>query len=291
MARQFVFFLFNIWKFDAVFIWFADLHSFLPVLFAKVLKKKSIVVIGGYDVARIPEQNYGVFSNRLRGFCAIFSMNNCSLNLTVSSFVDRKVKWIAKKSTRKLLYNCVNLPVSGSSEKKKDLILTVGLIDSERTYYLKGIDTFVGLAALLPQYKFVIVGAEKRVKDALLGNSPANLHVAEPVNHGALNDYYKEAKIYCQLSRSESFGVAIVEAMNQGCFPLVTNVGGMPEIVKGYGIVVKRDLSEISGTIEKVIQNNTPVSSDLFKVALKPFLFEARKKRLLGVVNQLIKIE
>jgi hypothetical protein len=48
MLLQLLFLLLNIWKFDAVFIWFADYHSFLPVLFAKTDWKK--VVCGDWRV-------------------------------------------------------------------------------------------------------------------------------------------------------------------------------------------------------------------------------------------------
>ena len=61
-GKQFIFLLFGIWKFDMVFIWFADFHSFLPVLFAKILNKKSVVVIGGYDVVKMPKLNFGVLT-------------------------------------------------------------------------------------------------------------------------------------------------------------------------------------------------------------------------------------
>jgi hypothetical protein len=42
MLLQLLFLLLNIWKFDAVFIWFADYHSFLPVLFAKLTGKNRL---------------------------------------------------------------------------------------------------------------------------------------------------------------------------------------------------------------------------------------------------------
>jgi hypothetical protein len=58
--------------------------------------------------------------------------------------VERKVKWIAKNSNTQLVYNCVNIAENKSIKPaKENLVITVGLIDSERTFYLKGIDTFI----------------------------------------------------------------------------------------------------------------------------------------------------
>src|SRR5437867_6368374 len=44
---------------DVVFCWFASWHSFAPVLFARCHGKPSIVVIGGYDTANVPQAGYG----------------------------------------------------------------------------------------------------------------------------------------------------------------------------------------------------------------------------------------
>lgn len=283
LLKQFFFLVFNFWKFDMVFAWFADAHSFLPVLFAKIFRKNSFVVIGGYDVARIPSLNYGVFISKFRGFCAIYSMKNCSLNLTVSKHIDRKTRWLTKSNNTRMIYNCVNLSENEKS-KKENLILTVGLINSENTYYLKGIDTFIETARLLPKYKFLIIGAEKDFIEKLAVNIPPNLEVVGRTPHYKLSGYYKRAKIYCQFSRSEAFGVAIVEAINFGCIPLVTNVGGMPEIVGYNELIIKRDLNEIPAKIGKLItQGNAEISSSNSQGKEKKykFSFEHRKKNIL----------
>src|SRR6266508_5598248 len=46
-------------KSDIVFCWFAGRHAFLALLLAKLFHKKSIVITGGYDVASMPEIEYG----------------------------------------------------------------------------------------------------------------------------------------------------------------------------------------------------------------------------------------
>jgi hypothetical protein len=54
---------FSIWgqikSHDLVFGWFASWHTWLPFEFAKLLGKPSILVAGGYDVANMPEIDYG----------------------------------------------------------------------------------------------------------------------------------------------------------------------------------------------------------------------------------------
>jgi len=40
---------------DLTFTWFAGCTAFIAVLFSKILGKKSIVTVGGYEVANVPE--------------------------------------------------------------------------------------------------------------------------------------------------------------------------------------------------------------------------------------------
>lgn len=282
IIKQFFFLILKGWKYDVFFIWFADHHSILPVLYTRIFGKKSFVVIGGYDVARIPHLGYGVFNSKIRGFCAIQSMKNCKLNLTVSKYVDRKVRWIAPKANTQLIYNCVNLSDNNDVVPKENLILTVGLIDSEKTFLLKGIDTFIDVARLLPSYKFRIVGGAKEVLEKYTGEIPGNLKIIGRINHQELVNYYKKAKIYCQFSRSESFGVAIVEAMSFGCVPVVTNVGGMPEVTVNTGTISNRNIQEIAEKIKIIIQKEIENTDN--KHSLLQFSYNEREKKIMQIL-------
>ena len=44
---------------DLVFGWFASWHTFLPLLLAKAARRPSLLIIGGYDLANMPEIGYG----------------------------------------------------------------------------------------------------------------------------------------------------------------------------------------------------------------------------------------
>jgi glycosyltransferase involved in cell wall biosynthesis len=233
--------------------------------------------------------NYGVFTSKFRGFCAVYSMKNSSLNLAVSKNVERKVRWIAPESEVKLIYNCVNISENKNIQpEKENLVITVGLIDSERTYYIKGIDTFIEVARLLPEFNFMVIGMSENLPAHIINNRPDNMEFVGRVNHDKLQNYYKKAKIYCQFSRSESFGVAIVEAINFGCVPFVTNVGGMPELVGKTGRIVKRIPGIISSQISEVVLN---YSSLILKKDTQnwPFSVEQRRKNLKTVLNQYLK--
>ncbi len=293
ILKQFIFLLLFGWKFDLIYCWFADYHSFMPVLFAKIFRKKAIIVIGGYDVCRIPNLNYGAFCSPFRGWFCANSMRLATIILPVSGYVARRAKVIAPHTRQKMIYNCVTLENKAiTSVLKTDTILTVGMIDNERTFYLKGIDTFIETARLLPGFRFEIVGINKNKLAHKLGNLPVNLTLHERVKQEELIAFYQNAKIYCQLSHSESFGVAIAEAMNFGAFPIVTNEGGMPEVVGAVGAVVERDPQTIANLIkDRILKDGYPDENSIRMQVKKTFTARIRTELLTKLINTLTIIE
>jgi len=288
ILRQFFFLLFRGWKFDQIYCWFADYHSFLPVLFAKIFRKKSLIVIGGYDVCRIRKLNYGAFCSSFRGWFCANSMKLTDWMLPVSNFVDRKAGVIAPHTNRSRIYNCISMePEAGYPYVKTDTILTVGLINNDRTFYLKGIDTFIETARLLPAFRFQVVGINRVILARKLGNIPLNVTLFEKVEHAELIDFYKNAKVYCQLSRSESFGLSILEAMTFGDFPIVTREGGMPEVVGNLGTVVERDPQVIADLIEhRILSDGIPDETAIRQHMEKLFTRKKRADSLYQLLSQ-----
>lgn len=252
LLKQFIYLATNFWRFDSVFIWFSDFHALLPILFAKACGKRSYLVIGGYEVARIKSLNYGALCSKIRGYFCISSIKFASLNLTVSNYVDRKVRYIAPDSKRILVHNCVQIkPLPSSLPAKENLILTVGIIENRRSFFLKGIDTFIEVARNTPDYQFLIIGLDQNKVSSLVTDMPQNLTILGRVPHNELSSYYLRSRYYCQLSLSESFGVSVAEAMFHGCIPIVTNVGGLPEVVGDTGYIVKPEPVLISRLINE----------------------------------------
>jgi len=234
-------------------------------------------VIGGYEVARLKNLNYGALCSGLRAFFCVNSIKLSALNLTVSSYVDRKVKFLAPGSKRQLVHNCIDLTVLPDlNAAKADVILTVGFIENQRSFYLKGIETFIEVARILPDYQFFIIGLDQFKISDLLTELPGNLTILSWVPHSELPAYYQKSKFYCQLSRSESFGVSVAEAMYYGCMPIVTNEGGLPEVVGKAGYIVKRNPNDIAQLILNTPQILPELKQDLSNRVMTDF---SRKKR------------
>lgn len=281
---QFFWLLFRIWSFSKIYIWFGDYHSFLPVFFAHLTKKKSFLVIGGYDVCRIKSLGYGSFKNPVRGFMTRFSMNHCTLNLCVSEYIKRKMHFIAPKAQSILLYNGVSLALPTESFSKENTVMTIGKINSQKRILVKGIDIFVETASLLPDTRFIIVGCTEGLLQKKYHTLPSNLTVYPYIAHEKLIELYRKAKVYCQFSVIESFCLTLAEAMLYDCVPVVSNVGAITEITGGLGFIVnKKHKEEIVESIQKALK--TPDSDSYRKRIEQYFLFTTRQKTLLQIIT------
>jgi glycosyltransferase involved in cell wall biosynthesis len=226
-------------KCDLTYIWFAGKHAFPAVFIAMAMGKRSIVVAGGYDVACEPRINYGQFAlGRNSRMYARFALNNADIVLAVSEFVRGEALARSNPKRLEVVYNGIDVDTFNPGGKKEDLVLTVasGSMDVVK---LKGIDIFVSAAAYLPEIKFEVIGLrEKDIVSALPSGIPENVEFIGHMPNKELIKNYKRAKVYCQLSYVESFGVALAEAMACECVPVVSDRGALPEIVGDTGFYV-----------------------------------------------------
>ncbi len=246
----------NIRHTDLFYIWFADYHSLIPSLFARVLGKKVILVIAGYDVANKPALKYGVHLRPFRSWCARKSYSWATLLLPLSKFLQREVsKW--SETPSEVVYPGVNSEYfNPGKEKKVSIVLTVCGCKDLTTYYRKGIDLFIRVAKQCPETMFWVVGLEGKALDKLNESweEVENLCSASWYDQEVLREFYQASLIYCQFSRYEGAGVALLEAMSCGCIPVVFNRGGMPELVGRDGIVLgTEDPKGIAFTIKDIL--------------------------------------
>ena len=301
LIRQFFYLLINLRRFDLVYIWFADYHSWLPVRMASLFGVRAYLVIGGYDVCRERKYGYGSFVKRMRGFMARQSMEYATLNLCVSHYIERVVKAIAPKAKAEIIYNGVDTAMfkrgsEGSGEKeipaKDKMVLCVAIINSSQTYYIKGIDRYIALAESFPENKFLLVGADRRVlereyvRGAERGSArelPENLVVMPKIRHNDLGRLYCEAHVYCQLSRRESFSLSLAEAMLYEAVPVVTNVGGMPEVTGDLGMIVDGNApEEIIAGLKNALERG--LCAKCAERVVNEFSIEKRAKKILSTI-------
>jgi glycosyltransferase involved in cell wall biosynthesis len=227
---------------DLTYAWFASGHSFIAVLISKMLNKRSIVVAGGYDVASVPEMNYGQYTlGKDKRMYADYVLKNADIILAVSKFTEGEVLARTKPRMVKVIYNGINTDKFVPGSEKKNLVITVAS-GTKNVIKLKGIDTFAKAAEHIPGTRFLVLGLSDKDREFLGAKCPSpNLELCGYMSQTDLIKYYQKAKVYCQLSYRESFGVALAEAMACGCVPVVTERAALPEVVGNTGIYVPYD--------------------------------------------------
>lgn len=278
---------------DLVYGWFASLHTLLPVLFARLLGKPSIVVIGGYDVANQPEIGYGHQRGGLPRLVTRLIFRAATTLVTFSRFSYEECVRNAgvDEAKLKMIYCGISLPPSPPvADGATNLVLTVGNV-SQSNLERKGLRLFAETARHLPRLPFVMAGnwvdeAVTRLK----AGSPANLTFTGRLSDEALEDYFRQARVYVQVSRHEGFGVAVAEAMARGCLPVLSRAGSLPEVGGDLALYVE-DLEPqaVARTIEQALQtaaNDPNLLTRLYQRVRDNFSLERRANLLYQLIDQ-----
>lgn len=223
---------------DIVFAWFAHNHSYLAVRAARLLRKRALVVVGGYEVANELEIGYGALLDTALAGKVRYIIENADCILAVSEFSRREILAVGQPRRLETVYNSVDTSLFSPGGSKEGIVLTVCLV-STANIRVKGLDTFIDAARQLPRARFVLIGrALDGALEILKRDAPDNVEFVGAVGQSELIGWYRRAKVYCQLSYRESFGVALAEAMSCECVPVVTDRGALPEVAGDTGFVV-----------------------------------------------------
>ena len=275
---------------DLTFSWFGSLHSFFAVLFSKVLGKKSIVVAGGYDVASVPEISYGLFCFWWKKWLPLFVFRCADMILSVSKSNRIETLKNAKVDCDKvrLVYNsfdsesCNHLSYQG----KEQVVLTVGNV-SKSTLAKKGLELFVKASRLLPEVEFILVGRWMDDSiDYLRTIASSNMKFIGEVDQDRLFGIMSKAKVYAQVSRHESFGCALAEAMLCECIPVVSRSAALPEVVGDCGFyLTDADPEKLAVLIRKALNSDPELGRRARERIINLFPLEKRERALLEIVE------
>ena len=278
---------------DLVFSWFADTNAFFIVLFSKIFGKKSFVVVGGGGVANVREIGYGALVNPIYALRAKLVLENANKILPFSKFATEEVLSIASKA------HIDTIPLACDTErfkpgrvKKENIVLTVCQV-KEGNIARKGLETFVESARLLPEIEFILIGPHMDDSiDYLRKISPSNVQFTGYVSEKELIGWYQRAKVYCQLSYQEGFGVAVIEAMACECVPVVSSKAvALRETVGDCGFYVPYgDAKATAKAIKTALSAPPDLGAKARKRVKDLFSIEKREKKLLESINKVINV-
>ena len=275
---------------DLTFSWFGKLHAFFAVLFSRLLKKKSVVVAGGDDVACERDIGYGMLAYWWKKWCPLFLFHYADLALSVSKSNYRETIFNAKADPckTKLVYHGFETDgwFQSTGRKKEHLVLTVGRV-SEETVVKKGLELFVKSAQFLPNVPFVLVGPWKdRAIDKLKRIAPPNVTFTGGLYGENLIGILRRAKVYVQASFHESFGCSLAEAMLCECIPVVTRRAALPEVVGVCGFYVDTmEPQVIAATISKAFEAPEEFGRNAADRIASFFPLEKRRKEILQAIE------
>jgi len=279
---------------DVVFCWFASTNAFFSVVFSFFLRKKTLVVVGGFDAAYVPEIGYGIFVNRWRRVLTNIAYRRTDKILVVDLSLKKD---ILRNSHLDIGNKIVVVPTGYDSAKwkpsdgeRENLVLTVAGVKWSNVRR-KGLETFVKAAKYLPNVRFVLIG--KHYDDSaqhLKSISTSNVHFTGFISENELIRFYQRAKVYCQLSRYEGLPNSLCEAMLCSCIPVGTRYCGIPTAIGDIGFYVPYgDIEATVAGIKKALNTNEKRREAARERIKKNFTVQRREKELMNHIKELIK--
>ena len=233
---------------DVVFAWFASWHSFATLILARLLRRPSVLVVGGFDTANVPDIGYGWQRGGIRQWVSRRTMALATRLVTNSrsSLAEIQANVGMDPGRVTVVHHGLADRFPDGGEPDRDRVaLTVGVV-RRRNLLRKGLLPFVRAAALLPDVQFVVAGGWREdAADVLRGEAGPNVRLAGFLEDAELDALFRRAAVYVQASRHEGFGLSLAEGMLAGCVPVVTDAGALPEVVGDVGVTISAATPEL----------------------------------------------
>jgi glycosyltransferase involved in cell wall biosynthesis len=274
---------------DLVFGWFASWHTFFPITLAWLLRKPSVLVIGGFDTANMPDIGYGYQRGGFRRWASRWIMRRAGRLITHSRYslteIERNTPIPGGRVT--VVHLGVPDPFGESPVDKQREALTVGAVD-RTTLVQKGQLAFVRAAAELPDVRFVFAGRWlDDAIDTLRAAAPANVEFTGWLPDTDLQARFRRAAVYVQASRHEGFGLAVAEAMLARCVPVVLNATAMPEVVGDTGVMIESQRpAEVAAGVRRALELGPDAGGRARRRILAHFPLERRREKVRRVVDE-----
>lgn len=273
---------------DVVFGWFASWHTFFPITLAALLRKPSVLIVGGFDTASMPDIGYGYQRGGLRRWASRWIMRRARRLATNSEYSLAEIRQNTPipPARVRVIHHGVPDPFGEPPGEKEREALTVGAID-RTTLVQKGQLPFVRASRELPDVRFTFAG--KWLDDSvetLRAEAGENVSFTGWLSDEDLHAAYRRAAVYVQASRHEGFGLAVAEAMLAGCVPVVMNVTAMPEVVGDAGVLIEsQDAAAVADGVRRALALGPDAARRARERILTAFPMERRRDGILAVVE------
>lgn len=234
---------------DVSISWLGSTYSAAMVAAARLAGGRSIVILGGVDVAQEPELGYGLWNSRWKSWLLRYALANASAVYVVAD----RLRDDLRARTGWSCDNVGTMPTGYDPASwlpcypKRSQVLCVAACTTAERFRIKGVDLLIEAARQLPDLSFTIIGVQMDFVRSLGIDPPSNIRFLPTLDRADLAGHYARALVYCLPSRREGLPNALCEAMLSGCIPVATDVGDVRRALDGTGYLVP------SGSIESLV--------------------------------------
>lgn len=227
---------------------------------ARLVRFKPLLLsVWGSDVYEFPENNH---INKY-----ILSKNLAAADYIYSTSHNMKMqteRYIKPKNPINVVPFGVDLNVFFPKSSRDSGYITIGMVKRMAPIYGPEflLQAFASISSKYPNARLIFVGGGpqedglKKMAKSL--NISEDCHFIGSVPHDEVPKLLNRFDIFCAPSISESFGVAVIEASACGLPVIVSNVGGLPEVVKDgeTGIIVPlKNVNALAQALELLIED------------------------------------
>ena len=263
--------------------WFGYHQAYRAIRYSRVLGRRSLVILGGFDVC---EEEDPYLSSRIEEIRYI--LLNAGKVLALSKRVQDKALAISPTAHVDLAYPGFDANRYRPSGEKQPVVSTVAVI-KRANLRRKGLETFVRSAAFVPECSFFVVGEWlDDAIDYLRSIAPKNVFFPGRVSEVELIRIFQQSSVYVQASTHEGFGCSLAEGMLCGCVPVVSDRGAIPEVVGDTGIYVNHeDSRDVARGVQEAL-GRTDLGRAAHRRIVSLFPIEKRREALIGAVEGIL---
>ena len=142
--------------------------------------------------------------------------------------------------------------------ERSNTILYVGRVEAAKGSHIL-LEAFAKIAPQIPNWSLRLVGAlkEESIASDFLAKYPELkervIFTGEINDRSAVTEFYRDAKIFAFPSRYESFGIALTEAMINGCFAVTTDIPPNKLLTQNFRFALSSNVDDVDGLTKNLL--------------------------------------
>lgn len=276
---------------DVSISWLGSTYSAAMVAAARLARRRSIIILGGVDVANEPELGYGLWRTPWKGRLLRWALAHASAVYVVADRLRDDLRARTGWSCDAVMTMPTGYDPAAWIPRypKRSHVLSVAGCDSVERFRIKGVDRLFEAARLLPELSFTVIGVGADLPASLGIPVPANITLLPALGRAELAGHYSDALVYCLSSRREGLPNALCEAMLSGCIPVATDVGDVRAALDGSGYLVATGSAEELAEALRMAAGSAEIDGLRSRRSIATrFSRNDREKKLIAAVRMLL---